>query len=257
MQTYIDTQAYQSQLARFCRTGQWEPIPGVHVQHVQQYRRLVYNVIDDMLLNAYPLVYACIEQEEWNELVQLFFSEHNCQSPQVWYMPKEFYLFLHKRQHPLLQKYPQLLNVMEYEWAEIALFMMEDIAVTYTTFGDVLFSKLILNPEHCLLHLTYPVHQKKVNTIHAEDKSCFYVIGHRNREGAVLFTDLSPALVRMIEYLAMQPLSVMQLIQQLENEYAMQLTEKDKNAVLHFFEVALQKQLLLGFSVSSEKKVFE
>ncbi|HEY0611942.1 MAG TPA: DNA-binding domain-containing protein, partial [Chitinophaga sp.] len=105
-----DTRDYQSSLADYCRTGAYQAIPGVKTaQHVSQYRRLVYNVVDDMLQSAYPLTKGLLKEEEWDELVQEFFSRHACQSPQVWYMPKELYEYIVQQEaHPLLTKYPFL-----------------------------------------------------------------------------------------------------------------------------------------------------
>ena len=77
-----DTRHYQASLADYCRTGDYQAIPGVKTAHVHQYRRLVYNVVDDMLQSAYPLTRGLLTEEEWNELVQEFFSgherEHHC-----------------------------------------------------------------------------------------------------------------------------------------------------------------------------------
>jgi hypothetical protein len=248
MQPYNLTQSYQSQLAGYCRTGQWNHIPGVHTGHVQHYRRLVYNVIDDMLRNAFPVMSELVTKQEWDEAVQVFFSSHSCHSPQVWYMPKEFYQFVLNSQHALLQQYPCLAALMQYEWMEVELFMMEDITVPHTTLGDVVFSKLVINPEHTLMALPYPVHQKKATAITNADKGNYFIAGYRNTNGDVLFTDLSPALVRMIEYLSVTPLSVKQLIGQLESEFQLILTETDKQAVIQFFETAYLQQLIIGFA---------
>lgn len=57
MQLLNHTHQHQSALAAYCRTGELPDIPGVVMENVPQYRRLVYNVIDDMLQNAYPLTY--------------------------------------------------------------------------------------------------------------------------------------------------------------------------------------------------------
>ncbi|MGC8751575.1 DNA-binding domain-containing protein [Hydrotalea sp.] len=255
MQLHTNTQIYQSQLAKYCRTGEWLHIPGVHTTHVQQYRRLVYNVIDEMLQHAYPVMHSLILENEWNNCVQQFFSTHNCISPQIWFMPQEFLAFVCNKVPAMLTKYPHLPNLMLYEWAEVELFMMEDIDVPYTTTGDVLFSKLIINPEHRLLAFNYPIHQKNVSKILPADKGNYYLIGHRNKEGNVGFTDLSPVLVRMIEYLEEKPLSIIELIQQLENEYNINLSEIDKQNLIQFFHNALKQQIIIGFAVGHSKNV--
>ena len=108
MQLLDSTYKHQSNLAAYCRTGKLPEIPGIISENVSQYRRLVYNVVDDMLQNAYPLTVDLFTKKEWDKTVNDFFTNHPCQSPQVWYMPKEFYNYLTEIKNPLLKKYPFL-----------------------------------------------------------------------------------------------------------------------------------------------------
>ncbi len=243
------TYMYQSGLAAYCRTGNLPAIPGINADNVIQYRRLVYNVVDDMLQNAYPLTYALLSAEEWEHVVNEFFINHPCQSPQVWYMPKEFYQYLSDTKHPLLKKYPFLADLLWFEWVEVELFMMKDKTVHAGNSGDVLFSKLVLNPEYQLLLFSYPVHEKSAKYITPDDKGSYYVIAHRNKEGEVIFTSIAPALVRMIEYLSVTPLSITDLFSMFQQEHQVSLTEVDQKAIIQFFTNAYQQQLIIGFPI--------
>ncbi len=243
------TYMYQSGLAAYCRTGSLPAIPGINAYNVIQYRRLVYNVVDDMLQNAYPLTHALLSVEEWEQVVNEFFIHHPCQSPQVWYMPKEFYQYLSDTKHPLLKKYPFLADLLWFEWVEVELFMMEDKTARAGNSGDVLFSKLVLNPEHQLLLFNYPVHEKSAKYITRGDKGNYYVIAHRNTEGEVNFTSIAPALARMIEYLSSAPLSITDLFDMFRQEYDLPLTEDDQKIIIQFFTNAYQQQLIIGFPV--------
>ena len=241
------TYTHQSNLAAYCRTGQLRDIPGINKENIFHYRRLVYNVVDDMLQNAYPLTYELLTAKEWKNAVNDFFTNHPCQSPQVWYMPKEFYQYLSDTKHPLLKKYSFLQELLWFEWVEVELFMMEDKTVKADTSGDVLFSKLVLNPEHQLLSFHYPVHSKNAKFIALTDEGNYFIIAHRNSEGKVIFTDSSPALVRMIEYLSEAPLSVTDLFSAFQQEYKMVLSKNDRKDIIQFFENAYQQQLIIGF----------
>lgn len=248
MQLSDTTASYQSKLATYCRTGKLEPIPGVKKENISHYRRLVINVVDDMLQNAYPLTYTLCTAKEWQTAVNDFFSNYPCQSPQVWYMPKEFYVFLIQTKHSLLNKYIFLEDLLLLEWTEVELFMMEDKPVLYSSSGDLHYSKLVINPEHELLHFHYPVHKKNPETIKEAEKNNYYLIAHRNREGEVVFTDVSPALIRFIEYLSTSNLSLQQLCLLFEEEYQLHLSEADHLNISGFLQNALQSQLILGFS---------
>ena len=240
-----DTRHYQSSLADYCRTGDYQAIPGVKTAHVNQYRRLVYNVVDDMLQSAYPLTRELLTEEEWNELVQEFFSGHACQSPQVWYMPKELYEYLTQREaHPLLSKYPFLPDLLRLEWLEIALFMMEDRPAVSGSKGDL----LVLNPEHELVHLQYPVHLKEAKQITANDKGDYFLVMFREPDsGDVQFMQLSPALAMMIELLEERPMSITALAMEICGELQLELTQDILAMTQLFTDQGLQNKLIAGF----------
>jgi hypothetical protein len=219
-----ETRYHQSSLAAYCRTGDYQAIPGVKAAHVIQYRRLVYNVVDDMLQSAYPLTRELLKEEEWNELVQEFFSEHGCQSPQVWYMPKELYEYVTQQEHhPLIRQYPFLPDLLRLEWLEIALFMMEDRLVICDSSGE----RLVLNPEHELVHFQYPVHLKEAKQITETDKGDYFLVMFREPDtGDVQFMQLSPALARVIELLENNPMSIATLSADICAELQMTITKE-------------------------------
>lgn len=252
MQLSEPTFKHQSNLASYCRTGKLSTIPGIIRENVHHYRRLVYNVVDDMLQNAYPITHELLTAKEWEGAVNNFFTNHPCQSPQVWYMPKEFYQFLADTKHPLLKKYPFLEELLWFEWVEIELFMMEDKIVQADKSGNILSGRLVLNPEHHLFSFNYPVHNKNAKLIKISDKGMYYVIAHRNTEGEVIFTDSSPALIRMIEYLSESPLSIKELFNEFQQEYNLLLSDEDQKSIIRFFENAYKQQLIIGFGKQND-----
>ncbi len=241
------TKQHQSSLASYCRTGNLAAIPGIHPENILEYRRLVYNVVEDMLRNAYPLAADFLPREEWEALVNEFFSKHSCQSPQVWYMPKEFYEYLAENDHPVLEKYPVLPDLLLFEWTETELFMMEDKPAGCSPYGDLLFSKLVLNPEHLFLAFDFPVHLKNARQISGTDKGNYYVAAHRDAEGEVIFTDCSPALLRILGYLVEKPQSLPELFNRFEEEYQLSLNEEQQQYIILFLQNAYQHQLISGF----------
>lgn len=243
------TTGYQQALASYCRTGEYTPIKGVRSSSVHHYRRLVYNVVDDSLQSAYPLTHNLLEEEEWDNLVQRFFSEHPCQSPQVWYMPKELYEYMMAVQHPLLGKYPFLQELLWFEWLEVELFMMEDRSAEYRARGNLRLDKLVLNPEHHLAHFQFPVHLQPAHQITTAHQGHYFLVLHRQPEsGDVEFTALSPAFVSMLETLAEGPATMDHLMATACATLGMAPTEEIRQATLSFFEHALHTKLILGFA---------
>lgn len=243
------TTGYQEALASYCRTGEYTPIKGVRSSNVQHYRRLVYNVVDDSLQSAYPLTYNFLEETAWDDLVQRFFSEHSCQSPQVWYMPKELYEYMTAVQHPLLEKYPFLQELLWFEWLEVQLFMMEDHPAEYRSHGQLEQDKLVLNPEHHLELFHFPIHIKPADQISEADQGHYFLALHREPEsGEVAFTALSPAFVSMLETLAEGPATMDTLIANACTTLGIAPSEEIRQATQAFFEHALHTKLILGFA---------
>ncbi len=236
------THTNQSTFASYCKTGSYTPIPGVREKRAQQYRSLVYNIIDDTLQASLPLTFNLLTIEEWDNFVNDFFTHHNCKTPLLWRLPKEVHEFVVGTDYPLLHQYPFLPELLWFEWLEIELFMMEDKAAGFSLEGDLLSDALIINPEHHLQYFSYPVHTTIATEIKERDKSHFFLGLHRDPElGKVLFTQLSPLLARMLEILGEEPMTINELLSLTDNN------EKTKQGVLLFFENALQSKLILGY----------
>lgn len=243
------TRFQQSALATYCRTGDYQPIPGVKAAHVHHYRRLVYNVVDDSLQSSYPLTFQLLDTDDWDNLVQAFFSEHGCQSPQVWYMPREFYEWYQGYASPLKELYPFLAELLWFEWLEVELYMMEDIAAVFKA-GDLASGALVLNPEHHLQYFTYPVHLKQAAAITAADQGHYFLCLHRHPEsGEILFNDLSPAFVHMLELLAVAPMDQAALVSQTCELLQIPANEDIRRATAAFFARAAAQQLILGVAL--------
>ncbi|HEU4554643.1 MAG TPA: putative DNA-binding domain-containing protein [Chitinophaga sp.] len=248
MSTPETTFRHQSALAEYCRTGKYQAIPGVRGQHVTHYRRLVYNVVDDMLQSAYPLTHNLLTTREWNALVQEFFASHPCQSPQVWYMPRELYEYLSSKAHKLEKKYPFLLELLWLEWLEVQLFMMEDRPAAYTTIGHIDTDPLVLNPEYHLQHFEYPVHLKNAKQLTAADKGDYFLVLFRKPDsGEVTFMNLWPALVAMLEILQESPQTMPALVQQCCAAWQLPVTPEVEAAARDFVSQALNTRLIIGF----------
>ena len=250
MQLLESTRRNQSALASYCRTGKKKAIPGVNKDNISQYRRLVFDIIDDMLQSAYPLTHDLLSHKEWNQLAKEFLSNHSCSSPQVWYMPKELHEYLAALpNHPLLTQYPYLLELLWFEWLEVELYMMADKTTSYRSSGNVDTDLLVLNPESHFEHFTYPVHLKNAVDIIPTDQANYYLAAHRiPTTGAVLFTSLSPALLYMLELLLDKPYTTSELTQITCKTLNINFTDEVLATTTHFINTSLQTQLLIGFA---------
>jgi hypothetical protein len=164
-------------------------------------------------------------------------------------MPKEFYEFVMKVNHPVLVKYPFLLDLLLMEWLEIEIYMMEDQKVNYQ--GSDIFGngKLLINPEYRLITLNYPVHLKQASHIKPDDRGNYYLVMYREpASGKVHFTSLSPFLTRMIEHLANYSVGIDELIELTARDFGLQVNKMVYENSIKFIENALTSKLIIGFT---------
>ncbi|MEZ5016749.1 MAG: putative DNA-binding domain-containing protein [Flavipsychrobacter sp.] len=243
-----DTAIQQKSFADYCRTGEEPHLEGVTSDRLHHYRRLVYNVIDDTLRTAYPLTNNLLEEEEWDDMVHDFFSNHKCQSHKVWEMPYELYEYLAEVVSPLKEKYPFFLELLWFEWLEVQMFMMEDVENDeYNNEGDFVQDKIVFNLEYTIEQLAYPLHKKRTKDITQDDKGNYYVLIFRDREdGSVQFLDLSVFYAWVLEQLLEQGVTVKELLPIAAQAFQLPEEELQKH-VIHFMEVLKEKRFILGF----------
>jgi len=163
MQPERQFQKYQELLADYCRTDQYHELPGVtSEERVRTYRRLIFNGFDDTLRKAYPITFKVLGEKEFSVLVNKFCSEFPSGSPQLWKMPHDLLQFVEQSRYSL-DRFPYLRDLLEFEWVEIEVQMMPDlnksgdIAKVNLPVQDVLRERLVVNLEHKVVELTYPV----------------------------------------------------------------------------------------------------
>lgn len=241
-----DTKILQSQMAGYCRVPQYyESIEGTRPERLHHYRRLVFNIVEDTLQNAYPITHSLLSEEEWIDLVNDFFSQHDCQSPQLWRMPFELVEYVGKTGYHLKLNKPYLLELLYFEWLELEIYQGEDQPHNdFQEKGDILDSPLVVNPDHRLIQLTYPVHTKEYERME-EVKGNYFVLIYRHRVTySVHFIELSPFLAIVFSQLAEKNMSLRQAVTEVTNANG-----------LHVDETLLQKMALWGDSLVNDTAI--
>ncbi len=250
MQTTVKTFKTQSSFAKAIRQEKAFKSTLSRPEALEQYRRMVFHVAEEAISSAYPLTENLLSQTEWSGLVKDFYRSGAMQSPQIWRMPEALIAFVEKDYLHLQRKYPFLLDLMRFEWAEVAVYMMPDKKVETPLNGKVESGNILLNPEMELLHFNFPVHLKPAGTISVNDRSDFFVSLHRHPEsGKVLFTNLSPLTAQMIALLQEgERIDLMALVK-LSCE-SLHITYKPDYLpqAAGFVNQCIQSQLILGFT---------
>ena len=251
MQLQKDTYRQQSDLAKYCRTNILDDTLKVRQDRVHHYRRLVYNVVDDSLISAYPLLNNLLSETEWASLVNDFFATHSCQSTQVWKMPGEFYNYIKSTDLSLKSDYPHLTDLIYFEWIEVEMFMMEDIEYPlFKTEGDWENDQIAVNPEHKILRLNFPVHFKNSKSITKEDKGEYFLLVYREKEtGKVQFTDISAMYGLIIENIV-NGLTLHEILLALKSTSKFENTDQVVAQIIPFFNALQKKGFLPGFIIN-------
>lgn len=248
MQIQKDTYKQQSELAKYCRTDLLADSLKVRKDRVHHYRRLVLNVVDDSLRSAYPLLNNLLTESQWSKLVADFFATYACQSTQVWKMPGEFNNYIKSNDLHLKVIYPQLENLIYFEWIEVELFMMEDLQYPlYKLQGDWLHDKIAVNPEYKIIQLNFPVHFKNSKSITEDDKGEYYLLAFREKEtGKVQFIDISALLAIVIENIS-GGLTLNNILLELKEIINFESQEVMMEQIIPFFNSLKTKGFILGF----------
>ncbi|MEW6194176.1 MAG: putative DNA-binding domain-containing protein [Bacteroidota bacterium] len=249
------TRTQQSSLANYVRTGVLNNVEGLTENRVHYYRKLVYNVLNDSLQSAFPITYDLLDEDEWNDLVEKFFCNHNCQSNEIWKMPYEFCRFTKKYGDELALKYPHLNDLLLFEWTEIEVYMMEDkIPPQFAVEGNLLNDVLVLNPEFNIIKLQYPVHLKGSKEIKKDDQGNYFVLIYREpKTFKVQFVNLSVYYAWLIARLLEGSKPLIDIYESAEETFQVDKSTLKKNSY-QFITDMINNKFILGFKNDSNSK---
>lgn len=241
-------QTQQSILAEYTRTGNdtlLQKLQGIKEKGIRYYRELIFNIAWDTITNAYPILTDFLGNEPMRSLVNNFYTQHRCQTYQVWRMPEEFKDFVIQNETALIEKYPFIPDLLHFEWIEIEVFMMPDETFPeHHKNGNILKDKLVLNPEIKILALQYPVHLFHPSKITEKEKGQYFVLVHRHPESKeVVFTNLNALGVKIILHLNEESLSINDMEQKIAPQSSLQI----KDQIKQFVRECLNSQIIIGF----------
>lgn len=193
-----ETRQIQENLGDYCKLNHNEDIKGAKKDRLYHYRRLIYNIIDDALENAYPITRKQLNDTQWKQMVDEFVKEHPCQNPQLYLMPGELIEFASKKDYATQFNIPFLIDMLNFEWVEVIVHSMKDEELEfYTEEGDFLNTKLYFTPYFQLISLSYPIHRLKEVDI-KDHKGAYFLLVYRQPNGTVQYTELNNVTTHII-----------------------------------------------------------
>ena len=243
-----ETAELQEKFAEYCRTGIKTDLPGINHKNISHYRRLVYNVVNNTLEQAYPITHKVCPNNVWNDMINEFFSHHPCQTHQIWQMPYEFYQFAKNNDYRLKYKMPFLIDLLYFEWIEIEVHTMPDLPIpSYTLNGSENIDIPVINPEFRIIRLEYPVHLNPISQVEEKKGNYFLLVFRESDTGKVEFISLSAFYALVIELLSKGIYTLPEMIEEVR-KILMKDHIKDLDININHFVVELKrKKFILGF----------
>lgn len=184
------------------------PPPGIEARRMAVYRESFYNNIDGFLARSFPVLRHLTPDAAWRALVRDYFARHRAHTPLFHEIPNEFMDYLrHERgTHP--GDPPFLLELAHYEWAELALSLLErDIDWSgVDREGDLLEGVPLRSPLAWSLSYAFPVHRIGPDYFpDAPGAEPTHLIVYRDRRDEIGFLEINAATARLLELLDQNP----------------------------------------------------
>lgn len=193
-----ETKQIQQDLGDYCKFNHNEDIKGAKKDRLHHYRRLIYNIIDDALENAYPITRKQLNDTQWKQMVDEFVQEHPCQNPQLYLMPGELIEFAIKKDYATQFNIPYFVDMLNFEWIEVIVHSMKNEELEpYKEDGDFLNSNVYFTPYFKLISLNYPIHKLKETEI-KNQKGAYFLLVYRQPNGTVQYTELNNVTTHII-----------------------------------------------------------
>lgn len=240
-----ETHQYQSLLAAYTRDGDISQVKGVRLERVPQYRRLVYNVIKDILSQAFPIAKKVMGAEPFYNLCYAFFKEHACQNPQVWKMPLEVVNYV-KNTNYQSSDFPFLHELLKFEWLEIQVHTQKNVDLPSLFPVHQSEQVLKLNPYHSFITLKNPIH-KLHHAQWMENQGNYPILIYRDlTEHKVHFEELSPFGYLLLQQIALKVQSFNDSINSLAVEHQLTLNADSKIQAFEWLKVLNDKGIVFS-----------
>lgn len=182
--------------------AQVEMPPGIESRRMKIYNDLIYNNIEGFLSGGFPVTRSLYRDEDWHHLVRTFISLYRCQSPYFLEISQEFINFVMQEHQLSPVDPPFLLELVHYEWVELALDVAEEEYPELATelAADPLGNIPVLSPLAWSLSYRYPVHTLGPGIEpDAPPAQPTYLVVYRNRTDDVKFLEINAATARLLE----------------------------------------------------------
>ncbi|MCI3879340.1 DNA-binding domain-containing protein [Acinetobacter higginsii] len=217
----------QRQFCDWIRDPELELPQNFSAHRMQVYRDLLFNNVCSFINLVFPVARSILPEQQWQQLLAEFFQKSQCQSPLYNDISLQFREYLTEQQHPILQQYPWLAELLQYEWLELYLDTVEIESPTLTKDKN-----WQLITQVWILAYQYPVYNWTTTTrLEQVEHAPSAIMVWRDDLDQVCVEPLSPLFAMLLEQLNQAKLTESDLYQLI------------KTVLPEFYEQEIQQQI--------------
>jgi hypothetical protein len=201
-----DFQHFQRAFADHVRDPHHAPRPaGVPARRMAVYSELLFNNICGFVDRCFPVSQAVLGEKRRRRLIRSFYRDWPLHTPWFREIPREFvrYLVAGNIRQPLPAWLPEL---ADYEWAELAVDIMDTPLPAHDPSGDLLANPVALNPALLNLAYAWPVHRISLDYRPRKPQATYLAV-YRDADDEVRFSQLNAVTGRLLTLLAIAPVT--------------------------------------------------
>lgn len=196
----------QQQFTAAVRDPDERNMPGIEARRMAVYQELIFNNMVNFTQSAFPVALSIKGDDWWQRAVRSFLIHHRSQSPFFNEIAAEFLNYLRETDRVDSTSPPFLLELMHYEWVELALdnITQDTLAERKRLSSDILNKIPVLSEAAWLLGYEYPVHRMS-NDHTPEEKEDTLLLVYRKLDLSIGFRLMTPVFAMLWQQLQQHP----------------------------------------------------
>ncbi len=193
-------QQFQHALAQHLRDPHHTRRPaGVPPRRMAVYNELVFNNLCGFLDSCFPVSRQLLGEARWRRLCRTFGRDWPLHTPWFREIPREFVRYL--REGHIAQALPRwLADLVHYEWAELAVDVMDVTPPSHDLQGNLMQAPVLLNPARVDVASAWPVHRIGLAWQPRQTEPTFLVV-FRDAQQEVQFTEINAVTAHVLALL--------------------------------------------------------
>ena len=176
---------------------------GLPARRTGVYAELVFNNLCGFVDACFPVSRQLLGETRWRRLCRLFLRQRPLLTPWFRDIPGEFARFL--GEVAATRKMPAWLpDLAHYEWAELAVDIMETPSPVHDPAGDLMTRPVIVNPALLARTYAWPVHRIGPDWRPRKPVPTSLVV-YRDRADVVRFCEINALTARLLDLLVAEP----------------------------------------------------